>query len=829
MAELQLTVDERPGILKEIDEGAIDLIFQAIQEDMYSFPIKSFIRETISNALDSITEKEIALDIIVNGTPQEQYYLQRQDNKLLKDSAFNKDYYDPKYLSDNSKINIIYKEDTPRDSITIKDYGVGLGGDRLKGFFKLGYSSKRNLKSVIGKFGAGAKAGLATGADYFVLTTVYNGFSTSFMIFKNDYEPITPKTSTSQEEIWKVKLIDGTIVEKQIYWEYSDKYNEVSITLEVKKHNKSNFINAIKDQFQYFKNKINLEVIDEYGESTSTEIYEIPTYESDKLIIPKYSTYFTPHILVDGIAYGTVAWNELELETRRGKIAIKVKATDVDITQSRESLKWTEKTKQVILNAIEIAKKEAGAYISEQTKCINTNNILEIATNSYKISKNSGGNNSLYEFYRFISSEEIKPTYNINIGTNKITSPLDENLFKFLFGNFSVSSVTPTSKNNKLKFSRIAVTNFNTIINSTIVYSSSTILGPKISQHILNKFMLNSFIYIRPISINKLTSSFTNETTPEVLISTDVISQYIVNSLMELEILNLDTYDVQYEEKEEDLNTEVIADKTTLATIRRLNQEVLYYDYYRTKHNIKIVDIHEKFKDIKDLIICTGKYKNLGKFLIDSQLKRSNFSNLNIIYVAENILKYFIPYGTLITDYFRTINYQTGELMIGEQIRTFNTDRKIVELFEKYKSFSENEDLMQVFFEFNLRPFYYKLDTIKNDTIIRYLSYNNDPKMCEEILQYLDSLDIFQNVVKTGDKKLIAEKALDLFNSSDIYTVNSYDEELITSLETKFEYLNTIEPVLKIMSTRYPKEYYQESKALLTLLIETKLKQNDNI
>ena len=81
MAELQLTVDERPGILKEIDEGAIDLIFQAIQEDMYSFPIKSFIRETISNALDSITEKEIALDIIVNGTPQEQYYLQRQDNK----------------------------------------------------------------------------------------------------------------------------------------------------------------------------------------------------------------------------------------------------------------------------------------------------------------------------------------------------------------------------------------------------------------------------------------------------------------------------------------------------------------------------------------------------------------------------------------------------------------------------------------------------------------------------------------------------------------------------------------------------------------------------
>jgi len=45
MAELHVVEDERPGIKKEIDEGAMDLIFQAIQEDIYSFPIPSFVRK----------------------------------------------------------------------------------------------------------------------------------------------------------------------------------------------------------------------------------------------------------------------------------------------------------------------------------------------------------------------------------------------------------------------------------------------------------------------------------------------------------------------------------------------------------------------------------------------------------------------------------------------------------------------------------------------------------------------------------------------------------------------------------------------------------------
>jgi len=205
MAELHIDQDERPGILKEIDEGAKDLIFQAMQEDIYSFPIRSFVRETISNCIDSNREKEIAKDIILSGAPESDHFLQREDDgKLLKDSSFDRGYYNPNYLNDSNTIYVTYEDkEDGRDLFTITDNGVGLGGERLRGYFRLGYSSKRNLKNLIGKFGVGAKSGLATGVDYYTMETRYNGFKTTFMIFKHDYESVTQQNPNGFTEKWR--------------------------------------------------------------------------------------------------------------------------------------------------------------------------------------------------------------------------------------------------------------------------------------------------------------------------------------------------------------------------------------------------------------------------------------------------------------------------------------------------------------------------------------------------------------------------------------------------------------------------------------------------
>lgn len=131
---------ETPGIAKEIDEGAIDLVFDVFQEGIYAYPIKSFVREAISNGLDAIVEKQIHQKIAA-GDPVEKYYRQEFDDKLLKDSAYDPDYYDDKYLSqedDAVVVKYLMSSEKRRHTIKIIDQGIGLGGERLSGFFRIG-------------------------------------------------------------------------------------------------------------------------------------------------------------------------------------------------------------------------------------------------------------------------------------------------------------------------------------------------------------------------------------------------------------------------------------------------------------------------------------------------------------------------------------------------------------------------------------------------------------------------------------------------------------------------------------------------------------------
>ena len=98
--------------------------------------------------------------------------------------------------------------------------------------------------------------------------------------------------------------------------------------------------------------------------------------------------------------------------------------------------------------------------------------------------------------------------------------------------------------------------------------------------------------------------------------------------------------------------------------------------------------------------------------------------------------------------------------------------------------------------------------------------------MLDEVFGYLKVLEQFHKTVKTGDKELIAKEALSLFSSADIYYLDAYDEEFISTVESELERLQPIEPVLSVTKdidlTR--------SKELINLLLDTKNKlRNDNI
>lgn len=852
MAELKIEVDERPGILKEIDEGALDLVFSALQQDIYSQPIPSFIRETVSNGLDSIVERDIACRILRGEVLEEDHYLQRTDGALLKDSSFDRTYYNTKNLSSDSRVYVEYKEEHPRDKVSITDYGVGLAGSRLQGYFKIGYSSKRNMKDVIGKFGSGSKSALATGVDYFIMTTVYNGFKTSFMIFKNDYEAITPQHPSGKSEVWNVKMRDHSLHAKTIYWEPSPHKNSVTVELEVKKHNKNAYINAVKNQFQYFNGRVRITHPNSAGNTEVNHLNEKPLFESDNILIPKYSTYSVPHILVDGISYGPINFPELELEKMQGKIAIKVRATDVDITQSRENLKYTEKTKKTILDKVALARLEATDYVTDMMNVLDPENIFMVNNVYGKMSKD-GSSPVAQVFSKFLSMHNIKPKYEfaLTYGAGEqlpkpIKARLDSTLYEFLFYKFSVREVSTKLDGRVLKIESEIIDNWQALRNKKIVYARESNMGPKLANHLLEKYSAESIIYIRerPDRTKSYLEYYGGH-------RTYAVTAYMHTILEKNCHLNLDTYEVKYDEKE--VGTEekdnIVSTELTPAQERRLNAEVLYttyvptmvYEYSRYTGNDYVMSRDRDRTEVKlsklgshlekmyeNVIVCTGGYSDLAKFIEAAKyLSPVHDTDDQIVFIAQDKVKHFAPHGIMIDDYFRTVNTKTGELVIGQHIRDLNTLRILHNLMDKYPDYSRKFQLLKSFGTLPTGKLSSMWQRGNGKTIKQMMTevYKTDITLVDEIFQYLEVLENFHNVVKTGNKDEISEKALQYFKSDEIYTIDAYDEELITMIEEEFERLHNIAPLMEVLADN---ELDEVATKLLEELITLKRTQHES-
>jgi len=831
MAELKISTDEVVGIKKEIEEGSLELIFNALQSDIYSFPIKSFVRETISNGLDSIIERGV-FRAIESGEPISKYFKQRQDGALLKDSEYDKNYYRDSNLSIDEKVYVEYKEGSPRDKIIIKDNGVGLGNTRLRGFFKLGFSSKRNFFTARGLFGLGSKSALATGVEYFLMTTVYNGFKTSFMIYNRDYENITPETPGGKIDVWSVVMANDQVIDKNIYWAPTNELNSVTIEVEVKKHNKKTFISAVKDQFQYFNGAINLKIFDLYGGSTVDNLNDTPEYESDNLLIPKYSTYSSPHILVDGISYGLVSWEELELETRRGKIALKVSANDVDITQSRETLKWTDKTKKAILNSITKAEDEASDFVRANIEIDDVDNVFAL-NDAYSNLSDSASASVTNTFSKFLALHSIRPKYVIDLGKDKIKAVLSYQLFDFLFYSYDFKRVTTYTEGTKLKIKNETVREFDSISGNRLVYGDEASLGPKLASHLMNKFNVTSLIYIREnntrvksvIALTKVSKDY----------KASVIADYAKNLIKKYSDLYLDNYEITYDESDNLDDVELEDTKVNQATQRKMNKEVMWYDYRTTytygqvqmkrqKEVCKISDL-QTIMNGKDIIVVPSTYQKLGKMLVTLENLKASKKTFKVVFVSDDNSKHFMLAGGIhITNYFRTLNEITGELMIGEKLIELNTAYQYKKLRDKFSSFSSCSQIIcdlsplikSKYDSFDLSGDFGIKETMEQAT-------GNDEAIVDEILTYLDTLSDFQNCLITKDKDIIAKKALELFNTDKIHNIYAYDKDYIDSVEVELERLSIIAPLIESLAT-----CNSASIPLLKILVETLNKSKNN-
>lgn len=120
------------GDIKEnvvgIDKENINFITTLLTSSLYSKPLQSFFRETVSNAYDSCVEAGKDNYIII--------YIEtkNKDNKTYNIYNY---YYDSTYCT-----------------ISIRDYGTGLSPERFNTIYtNIGSSTKRESNDYIGMFG----------------------------------------------------------------------------------------------------------------------------------------------------------------------------------------------------------------------------------------------------------------------------------------------------------------------------------------------------------------------------------------------------------------------------------------------------------------------------------------------------------------------------------------------------------------------------------------------------------------------------------------------------------------------------------------------------
>lgn len=294
----QSAVEIRNGFTKEVDSGSLGLMFDIMQRFQYTYPIKSSVRELVSNGIDSVSEKNAALKIL-SGQAQVSDYYEVREGELYKDSKFVPEYYDPNWLSSEDNVVITYhrSKETEKDFVTITDYGVGLGGSRLEKYFNLGHSTKRLSKLPLGKFGIGAKAPLSVNS-YYTVESRYNGLKFMFNVYNADIESIVPAFDLETG----VPNVEVEFKGGKVFAYRTEEKNGVTIKVEAKKHHFTEYKDAIEKQLMYFSNV--KYVVEDNGYKIEQAFKPTILFEDEFLLISDNKMYTRPHILLNKVNYG---------------------------------------------------------------------------------------------------------------------------------------------------------------------------------------------------------------------------------------------------------------------------------------------------------------------------------------------------------------------------------------------------------------------------------------------------------------------------------------------------------------------------------------------
>lgn len=306
--EKELYSNIEKSIKIDIDKNNMDFILTRLT-DLYKNPLKSTIREVMSNAIDSTIEAK--------------------SNKAIEITL-------PTILS---------------PILHIRDYGVGMDIEDLENIYaKYGNSTKRNDFEQIGSFGLGAKSPLSYTSS-FTIETIKNKTKIIGIVSRTEkgiYLNIVSQLKTTEENGTKISIPilekDMLTVEK-VFKMYKERENVISVPINI-----VNFINYKEEDNDYTFEKLNEFVIDDMP-------FELYAYmskrEYERLFFYEYLATCAQQnlklsLLLEGWDYSL----SNSLNNLNGRIYVKVPKNIVDFIPSREAILSNER-KDLLLSKLQ--------------------------------------------------------------------------------------------------------------------------------------------------------------------------------------------------------------------------------------------------------------------------------------------------------------------------------------------------------------------------------------------------------------------------------------------------------------------------------------------
>ncbi len=314
-SDIQMSGDIKQNKVS-IDQANTDFIVTILSSNLYSSPLESFLRETVSNAWDSHVEAGVETPVILF---------------LGLDVVSNK-YY-----------------------CSIQDYGVGISPERFDQIYRnIGSSTKRETNEQIGGFGIGRFSALAYSNTVYI-NTIYDGIKYEYLMYKDGNSisiDLLGTSETGQHNGTEVKVF---LNEPE---HYSGSYKELN-----------NFMQAIETQLCYFENlwlATNIERIENEVETfNELKIKKFEHFNVNDVHYNSYNKYFSysrkprVNLLLGKVIYPLnfeiLGYDKYDYELLKLPITLKFDIGTLPVTPNREEIIYNTKSISIIKDKFENA------------------------------------------------------------------------------------------------------------------------------------------------------------------------------------------------------------------------------------------------------------------------------------------------------------------------------------------------------------------------------------------------------------------------------------------------------------------------------------------